>query len=160
MKKNYALICAFLFLLGGHNGMQAQYRIVTGGGNIAGAAGKIGYTIGDLIADATGENGTLMSGIQLPSEIFWLGISENGLPPRIRIFPNPVTDDIFLESEDISAVSMFYQLYSAEGQLLCSGSTCSRQTGIHVGQFPPGLFLLRLYTEKQAFGTVKIIKTR
>lgn len=161
MKKNHAiLLSAVCLLFWRPTVLQAQYSFVAGGGSINGAAGKISYTIGNLVADATGDNGTLLSGMQLPAEIFWLSVAENGLPPGIRIFPNPTSATIIFEAEDPLQKNLSYQLFNSTGRLLYEGDIRNVKTEIKVSQFPPGIFLLRLSAGKQTNGNIKIIKTR
>lgn len=70
-----------------------------------------------------------------------LGNSETGLTPKgITIFPNPVTDILYLDKNTIDGGQI--RIYDPLGKLMYSGN----ELIIDVSQFPSGLYLLRYKT--------------
>ena len=61
--------------------------------------------------------------------------------PKLELYPNPVTDQLQLQTAQNLAGSMF-QVLDAVGRFVAQGTS---ETGsINVARLPPGVYLLRL----------------
>jgi len=77
--------------------LSAQHAFVVTGDNVKTGFGSVTMTVGQLVADSdTTRRGSVMSGIQLPIEIFRNPVSIDDFEEHISIepYPNPTFDNI------------------------------------------------------------------
>jgi hypothetical protein len=72
---------------------------------------------------------------------------------KFNIFPNPVTDNLFIEGTSFSRNTIL-SLMNAEGQELIQKQIMNQKTQVDLGFLPAGVYFLRIKNEK----TVQIIK--
>ena len=63
----------------------------------------------------------------------------------IKVFPNPVTDQLFIDAGAIPLVA--YELYNATGQLMLQGSEVLADAGVDLSGLETGVYFLRLELE-------------
>lgn len=72
----------------------------------------------------------------------------------IRIYPNPTEDKVFVDFDDMEILQ--YQLLDICGRIL-ENKTLS-QPYIQLGEYVPGMYILKIYKDKKLLSTEKIIK--
>ncbi len=72
----------------------------------------------------------------------------------IRIYPNPAEDKVFVDFDDMEILQ--YQLLDICGRIL-ENKTLS-QPYIQLGEYVPGMYILKIYKDKKLLSTEKIIK--
>jgi hypothetical protein len=83
----------------------------------------------------------------------WIGIPENGARQSVRVYPNPASEVLTLESEDdITGIEVFSSL----GQtLLTKYFPGEKEVQFDVSTLSSGIYLVRVYTEN-GVGMVKV----
>lgn len=76
----------------------------------------------------------------------------------IKVFPNPTTRILFVESRRNVAKPIFYQLYDIAGRMMLTGSSTKDKFEINVEHLTPGIYSLKLYNGRDiSLVTEKII---
>lgn len=78
------------------------------------------------------------------------------LESEITIFPNPVSDELKIESHTDSQ-DLELKLYTVSGKLVLDTSSSENLTSIHMKPFPQGTYFLSVRSDKKS-GTYKIVK--
>jgi hypothetical protein len=81
-------------------------------------------------------------------------ISENATHSTIKIYPNPVTDYIQINSKDLIRA---IELYSIDGEMIKKAYNNANSLYMRLGNIDPGMYFLRILTSDH-FITEKIIK--
>jgi hypothetical protein len=75
---------------------------------------------------------------------------------NIVISPNPATNSLTLNIENVQLSPFTFQLYDMQGRLQLTGKTGNTQTELNVATLPRGLYVLKIITEKEII-TKKIV---
>ncbi|MBC7867994.1 MAG: PQQ-dependent sugar dehydrogenase [Gloeobacteraceae cyanobacterium ES-bin-316] len=76
----------------------------------------------------------------------------------IKIYPNPSTRMLFIESKRNVAKPLFYQLFDITGRGILSGSSTRDRIEVNVEKLPKGIYTLRLFNGRDVLlSTQKII---
>ena len=75
---------------------------------------------------------------------------------KIRLYPNPVKDEFRLDIP-VSTQSVRYRIYDIVGAMLQTGKINSSTT-IHIGNYRPGFYIIRLDQNGQEIQSFKIVK--
>ncbi len=158
MTKTKTIFLSYALLLLCMSKVQAQSGASSSGGNASGVGGTVSYTVG--ITDYTTiEDGStvITQGIQQPYEIFVVnGIKETGITLG-SVYPNPTTDYVTLKlTGDLQ--NMNYTLSDVHGKLISQRNLVKQQTNIPMASLVSGTYLMKVYNDKTAIKTYKIIK--
>lgn len=82
------------------------------------------------------------------------GITENDMDNRIRIYPNPVSQTLFIE-HDIPFE--YIKITTLPGQILYNNTVSGNKTELDVALYPPGIYFITL-EGKNGYVTKKFIK--
>ena len=74
----------------------------------------------------------------------------------INLFPNPATNYLTLNIDNVQLLPFNFQLYDMQGRLQLKGKTSATQTEINVATLPRGLYVLKIITNQQ-IETKKIV---
>ena len=97
----------------------------------------------------------LYSDIQLPSFTdLATGVSEKVKSSGIKVFPNPATDQLTLETSDLIQL---VELTSMNGKTVQQMAPGSSKLNIKLGRLKPGLYFLKVQTNRQVY-VEKVIK--
>ena len=159
MQKTRLKLSAFVLLVLGLTGIQAQEVIPAAGGNASGSGGSMSYSVGQVVYSAiTGINGSVTQGSQQPYEIsIVLGIEEVGIKLNLLAYPNPTTDFLMLQIDNFDSNTL-YQLYTITGELLQSKKVTEMNTSIKMEQLPTAIYLLKIIQNNKEIKTFKIVK--
>jgi uncharacterized repeat protein (TIGR01451 family) len=81
-----------------------------------------------------------------------LGVNENALSNDIKMYPNPVKDIVYFQTEETILKA---EVYDVAGRIVSSNSVSEKR--INISELKTGNYILKLYTEKGIMNT-KIIK--
>jgi hypothetical protein len=159
-------LCAFLLLVLGLTGLQAQEAIPATGGNASGSGGSVSYSVGQVVyATITETNGNVVQGVQQPYEIsIETGLAgTKGITLECSVFPNPVTDFLILKVENYKTENLVYQLFDIHGKLLAQRKMEGPETRIDLRNPVISAYFLKVLqassvSASQVIKTFKIIK--
>ena len=69
------------------------------------------------------------------------GITENDMDNRIRIYPNPVSQTLFIE-HDIPFE--YIRITTLPGQILYNNTVSGNNTHVDVALYPPGIYFITM----------------
>ena len=121
------------------------------------------YTAGEpQIGTTTSGTNSFLVGFQVPSDMT-VGIEASlGQGVEVSIFPNPVSDEMYIEFEGNLSQTVYLQLYDAKGSVVEGYDFQVRQAGItsrNLSALTSGTYFLRLSREDgQLFKTLPLIK--
>lgn len=139
---------------------QAQQSANTSGGMSSGSGGTISYSIGQTaFITNIGSSGSVAEGVQHPYEIFTVGIKNTTLDITLFAFPNPTTENVTLQINDLQGEKLIYQVCDMQGNLLSIGQINASQTRINTSSLPSASYLISvLSNQNQKLQTFQIIK--
>lgn len=159
-QKKIKLTALTLFVLG-ITGLQAQEAIPSSGGNAAGSGGSVSYSIGQLVYTTnTGTNGSIAQGVQQPFEIAVITalIEAKEITLGYSVYPNPVSENVQLNTENYETQNLTYQLLDISGKLLERKKIIGNETIISMGNFTHAAYFLKITDNNKEIKTFKIIK--
>jgi len=156
-------ISAVFLLALGIPGLYAQEAISSGGGNASGSGGSVSYSVGQVVSDyQTGTSGSLFQGVQQPYEIWIMnGLEEFAdITLDYRAYPNPATDFILLkvDNDNIPLSTLTIFMYDLSGKLIKILNINDIETIIHMENFKPAVYYLKVIQGSKEVKTFKIIK--
>jgi YVTN family beta-propeller protein len=127
--------------------------------NVAGS-----YTICFTITDSTGCTSTYCNSSYLSKALSSMiyvnvvpvvptGINEIGLTGQIKVYPNPATNTITIESPQNAVI----EITNIQGQLLKALAANSGNTNVDVSAFPSGVYIVEVKT-KEGVAVKKFVK--
>lgn len=142
------------------SGLQAQQAIVVAGGAATGSGGTVNYSVGQVAYSCIeNANGTVIQGIQMPFEIFVLGIDDyKSINLLISIYPNPTNDFIKLKLESEKFIKLSFLLVDINGELLIKQNITENETPIAMETLPASIYFLKVIDNGVLVKTFKIIK--
>lgn len=127
-------------------------------------SGSASYSIGQLFYKAeSSSSASLIQGVQQPWE--WHLVNTIEFPDERSIemsfYPNPTTDFIYLEMDELEPGSSFdFQLYDAMGKLIKTRTINEIRTLVSLHNVSAGTYFIRIHKTNNAdyFTTFKLIK--
>lgn len=140
--------------------LSGQKTFSSSGFNSNGNLGIITYSVGQVAIDfSTGNNGSLIQGVQQPYEIFsTLGNDILNINLNLIAYPNPTTDQLVLSIENFKGKKFYYQLFNMEGKSLLYNKCVDNKTHINLNEFPSNTYLLSIVENNTVIKTFRIIK--
>lgn len=156
--KQIISITAFLFL--SINISFAQEAILTNGGDATGVGGSSSYSIGQVIYTTNfGVSTSSAQGVQQPYEISIISeVIESKTNLEINIYPNPTSDFLRLNIENLDLKSLSYELYDIEGKLITKNLIKNNISTIKVDELEKSTYFLKIIKNQNSVKTFKIIK--
>ncbi|MFT3980930.1 MAG: T9SS type A sorting domain-containing protein [Ferruginibacter sp.] len=131
--------CMYMFTTGQKNKMRAQFAL----------GGLRNSFLRSYRCD-----GSFASGAPLPQDT--LPVAKSADP--IKIYPNPVIDELVIESKEIETLSgRSLQVFNTEGRLLLTTQLQSNKQKIVLSQLLPGVYILKIDTNT-GIRSFKIVK--
>lgn len=149
-----------LLIAFGFQKLHAQEAILASGGTASGSGGTVCYSVGQVAYSfIESPDGTVIQGMQMPFEIFVLGIDDyKDINLSISIYPNPTRDFIHLKLESAKFISLSFQLVDFKGTILINQNVGADETSISMENFPASIYFLRVFDNGFLLKTFKIIK--
>jgi len=160
MKYKQLKLSAVLMLCLGLTSIQAQEALLATGGEASGDGGSVSYSVGQAVFTInTGTNGSLSPGVQQPYEISIItGLEASNINLKVVAYPNPTTDFLTLEIEDLKLSTLYFELYDIQGKLLRTNTLTSNSTIILMKGLPSSSYFLKVTDSQKLVKTFKIIK--
>lgn len=151
---------AVFLLVFGLTEIQAQQSVNASGGDATGSGGWLSYTIGQLdYKNDEGTSGSVAQGVQHAFEIFKLDLEEvDKLNASVLIYPNPSTEFLTLEMNELDFTSISYQLYDLQGRLLRTEKISAQKTSIDMRSLPAATYFIKLNQGSSTIQSFKVIK--
>lgn len=141
--------------------LQAQQAVTVAGGELSGSGGVASYSVGQILYNTVnGSNGSVSEGVQQPFEISVVVETDEGKNVYLKCsaYPNPTTDILFLQIENIENRKLSYLLFDTNGKLIEQQNISLNETRIQMNKYQRGAYFLKVLQGKQEIKTFKIIK--
>lgn len=131
----------------------------TAGNTVSNANHKITFTIGEPLIGMIQNNTVINQGfLAAASSSTTLAVDEQLLNTAIKVYPNPVTEKLSIDLNDVSG-NIKLMLYSMTGQLLITEKLNTQKNSINISHLKNGLYLVNLhFSDYKTIKTFKIIK--
>ena len=148
---------AFTF---GFFSLNAQQAVVTTGGDIQSSEGSVAYSVGQVFYQSVSSpSGSVLEGVQQPFEIFIItSVTESDPLTELRLFPNPASDYLILETGDHLDPSVRMAVFNSMGQMIRTANVEREQTKVYVGDLMAGSYYVALFQDGRKLQTFKVIK--
>lgn len=153
----------FCFLLLQCPFLYCQDAVVSSGGEISGEGGTVSYSVGQIFVNTLSNvdiDVVVFQGIQQPYEVFF--ITPNPYDVNISLdvtaFPNPTTDILVLQLDDIDGKNLKYELFDSRGVILHSQFIESEVSEINMKEYSPSTYFIRITDGHHLLTILKIIK--
>lgn len=157
MKKRKASV---LFLIFNTCFLHAQETTLSTGNNASGTGGSISYSIGQVsYQQHIGGTASVAEGVQQPYE--WMvvaGIDEKEIQLLINAYPNPTTQYLTLQVDNLNQKNLVYYLSDSEGKIITSNKINEELTPISMDQLSAANYFLTIKEGDQLIKNFKIIK--
>lgn len=120
------------------------------------------WTVGEaVVAYATTSNLQVSQGFQ-QMDAMPVGIAENAFEGEIKVFPNPLVDELNFEIKSMKNLNVQVELFDVTGKLVRALPQLhvvnAYQGKIDFSNLPAGNWLLRFKTENEALKTFRVTK--
>ncbi len=131
----------------------------TAGNSVSNANHKITFTIGEPITGTIQNNTVISQGfLAAASSGIVLTVDEQLLSTAIKVYPNPVSENLQIDFTDVRGEAKL-MLYSMAGQLLKTEKLNTQNNTINISHLQNGLYLVNLhFTDYKTIRTFKILK--
>ena len=140
---------------------QAQTSSNTAGGDAAGSGGTVAYSIGQVVYTSNISGATsIMQGVQQGYDITTVGISATDKNISLAVFPNPTTEDLKLEIDEIVGKNLSYTLTDAQGKQIKTGAIKENKTHIEMKALANGIYFIQVNETTKSLKTFKVVKNQ
>jgi len=138
----------------------AQESINALGGRDIGSGGSVSFSAGQLVFTTDSQStGSIIQGIQRPLKISATDIIQSESNVSFKAYPNPTTDNLFLEINESINEKLIYKLIDMQGKLLLHSQILLPITQINMNRFSAGTYLIQIYnSQNKHYQTIPIIK--
>lgn len=135
-----------------------QNVISTSGNHFENGNAQLSFTIGEpIITTESNSTHSLTQGFHQTNWSF-VGLEDHDTSNEITVFPNPLTDEINIKTDDFGGLS--YNLYDANGKLIFEGKLEDSVTQVNTKNLNPASYSLVIQREGQMnLKIFKLIKT-
>ncbi len=140
--------------------VQAQESTNAAGGNATGSGGTVAYSVGQVAYTTNTDNsGSTAQGVQHAFEIFIVGVKEPALNVELMAYPNPTSDNLFLQIGNFNNEKLSYQIFDTQGKLLSNGKIKFPLTQVNMNNLPSAIYFIKVVNEdNKNVQSFKIIK--
>lgn len=138
----------------------AQETTLSTGADYSNSNGSISFSIGQTTFNSNENNSGLESqGIQQPFEIYLITNSiKDQSTYDISLYPNPTSDQIFLETKNSQNQIIQIQLYNTEGKLILNNEINNEKAKIDFTNYTSGQYLMKIKNSNNKTQSFNIIK--
>jgi len=156
MKKRIITLIT-LVLIGGT--ISAQELISAAGGQYATGTKSIDWSLGEVVIATFSEGDYVLTQGFHQSNVTVTAIDEiPGTGLHVTVYPNPASDYVTVRLADTPPEGTGYGLYDFSGQRLFGGDLSDHEKTLSFHTLDAGVYFLRIYKDRQAAGTFKIVK--
>lgn len=157
MKKRKSSV---FFLMLSYYSLYAQESTLSTGNTASGSGGNISYSIGQVsYQQQIGSNASVAQGVQQPYE--WMvvsGIDEKEIQLIINAYPNPTSQFLTIQVDNLNQKNLVYYLSDSDGKLIFSNKIINELTPIYMNQLSVANYFLTIKEDDQQIKIFKIIK--
>lgn len=140
--------------------VKSQHGFVSVGGETESSNGALIQSAGQVVSSyASGSSGQINEGI-LQTFILNPVFSDDLWTADVNVYPNPTTEDIFINIDDHQGGKVRVELFDFKGKKIYSKPIKTNLYRIAVADYEPATYLLRLVDQNNHVKTFKIIKNR
>jgi hypothetical protein len=153
--------CLFVVaFLGCINFAQAQESINASGGVTIGTGGAVSFSVGQMVYTTDSkEAGAVVQGVQRPYKITTTDIKKLDTTISFKAYPNPSSEDLFLEMNAFRNEKLNYHLYDMQGKLIMTNPIEVPKTQINMRALAVGSYVIHIHDSmNQAIQTIQVIK--
>jgi hypothetical protein len=77
---------------------------------------------------------------------------------KMKLYPNPVLNDLVLELESFESTELYFQLYDLHGKLIAFEPITDKLTRVDFSRYPSSTYLFKVFDKSAVWQTFKIIK--
>lgn len=160
MNTKKTIITLVSLVLMGFGALQAQEALLSSGGDATGTGGTLAYSVGQLVTDEMSEpnKGSIALGLQHAFEIITLSTSNFATAFGLKVFPNPVTQNLKLNIENYNNETLFAELFDTAGRSILKQKINANTTSFDVSNLRSASYILSVSKNGQQLKTYKIIK--
>ena len=137
----------------------AQESTVSAGNSISSSSGSISYSIGQIAYTTnTGSNGSTCQGVQQPYEIYVLSSSDKINDFNIKVYPNPVYDNLTLQYSNFTNEKICFQILDNKGSIIRYENITSSETRIDFRTLASGEYYVKVTDGFKELKVYKIVK--
>ncbi len=139
---------------------QAQESVNASGGVNRGNGGTVSFSVGQMVYTTDSkEAGSVVQGVQRPYKITTTDIKKLDNTLSFKAYPNPSSDDLFLEMNAFRNEKLNYQLYDMQGKLIMTNPIEIPKTQINMRALAVGAYVIHIHDSmNQAIQTIQVIK--
>lgn len=158
-KKTLSITTLILFCFGIFSA-KAQESLNTSAGIASNTDGSINYSLGQLfVTNQIDSNGSISEGVQYSIELQNLSDNSFQFELNIKVFPNPSTSTVNLNTKAVHDTNLHYELYDLLGRLIKSNSITGEKTIIDIEDLDMATYQLNILSSNQKLiKSFKIIK--
>ncbi len=160
MKKVIVLFLSLFYTVIAINILQAQTSVNAGGGNATGSGGSASYSVGQIFnLSVNSTTGSINEGVQHPFELFTTDVDNiESFLKIFNVYPNPVTETLYLQKRESNAEITIYRLLNADGKMLRTGVLTTDLLSIDIHSYAASVYFLEIIQKDKNPQTFKIIK--
>lgn len=137
----------------------SQESLNSGGTDVSNNNGSISYSFGQTFYLQSDSNtGSQNDGVQQPAEFFSVSIQEFITSPLFSFGPNPMNDNLTLNSRIEKGDYTHYTISDVLGRVFITESFFSSNQVIDVKNLTPNMYLLNIYLNEELKESFKLIK--
>jgi len=144
------LLFSFISVIG-----LAQSGSNTAGGQVISEVGSVSFTIGQVFYH---EKNGLSQGVQQPAVNKALSVLD--FEAAFEIYPNPVSETLFLKLKNEELNDVKYELVNLNGQIVLQGVLKEKQEKIKMSDLKESVYVVNFRIKNKLLKSIKIIKTK
>lgn len=158
--KRTSIYCFFLLLFSlSVSRIQAQSAVLASGTNVSAGSGSVSYSIGQTVYLYKGPGFQVAEGVQQAYEITTLSTEASSLKQEgIQLYPNPVSDYLYIDFTTESYQGAEYQLFDLQGKLVRKDMITQVKSELNLSSLPSTGYIIRIIRNGEHLKTFKIIK--
>ena len=133
--------------------------VASGGETIINGDNSLTFTVGEPVMGKIGSGVTINQGFLAGAALSsTLAVDEQLLSSAIKVYPNPVSDNLKIDFTDIAGETKVV-IYNSTGQIVKTEKLSTQNNNLDLSQLQSGLYLVNLhFLDYKTVKTFKIIK--
>lgn len=158
MKILFALIFTISFLRVSDAQDISKQVVASSGNTISNSTYQITSTVGEAVIGLKNNTVTINQGFLAGAiNTSTLTDSEFGMNDNVKFYPNPVTENLHIDIEDLTGTSI--SIYDLTGKELLNKQLNSKNSLINLGQLQSGMYVVQLqFQDNKGLKVFKILK--
>ena len=137
----------------------AQEAVLSSGQDLSGAGGTVSYSVGQVVYTTNSNtNGTVSQGVQQTYDVSVTYLHESIEQQSFSVYPNPVSNNLMLNSELKEQSGLSYDLHGINGALIDRSSINNNAQPINMESLESSTYILTIKMNNTPIQTFTIIK--